>query len=279
MADKQKTTSKKLKEPIELNWWWRIGIYVVAVAIAVLLICVDIHECLVTLFIDEYDKSKNSIVDPRIVTGTFIFAFILSIATWVIRTFDKKKEFYDSLKLRSDAIFAEFTKLALSDKNPAVRAQGVLGLVRLKRKHPDYKSQVDDVTSTTKIELKKVVLRNVDLSGANLRGVDLSEADLREVNLSGADLREVDLCGAVLRKADLTNAKCGIELHESGMILGVNLEMADLRGANLEKAIGLDSASLAGAEYDDDTELPSDVDPDEYEMIKSTKHHVKLRDR
>lgn len=78
-----------------------------------------------------------------------------------------------------------------------------------------------------------IMLKNVDLSGANLGGADLIGANLSGANLSGADLSganlsRADLSGAYLIRADLRLANLSrVDLS------GANLSGADLSGANL----------------------------------------------
>ena len=75
-----------------------------------------------------------------------------------------------------------------------------------------------------------IMLKNVDLSGANLGGADLIGANLSGANLSGADLSganlsRADLSGAYLIRADLRLANLSrVDLS------GANLRGADLRG-------------------------------------------------
>ena len=295
MANKQKEAGVKSKPPIELNWWWRIVIYGGAIVGAFLLIVCGFHKWLVCL-IEWNGMGDWYIVSPNIVVATFLFAFIVSTAAWVIRTFDKRKEFYDSLKLRNDAIFAEFAKLVLSAESSTARAQGVLGLVRLKREHPDYESWVDAVTSTTNLDLRRAMLQNADLSGANLREVDLSGANLSETNLSEVNLRWANLSEYCVNDADQKPANMAWSISDgikrlqrkemanlidliSTDLSGANLSKANISGANLESTVlcgtklrettGLAHATLTKAVYDDTTEFPDNFNPDEHGMKKT----------
>jgi uncharacterized protein YjbI with pentapeptide repeats len=86
-------------------------------------------------------------------------------------------------------------------------------------------------------DLRKAVLREVDLSGADLGGADLREAilvgtDLGGADLSGADLREADLSQVDLGRADLARADLG-----AANLFEANLSGADLGGAVLDRAI------------------------------------------
>lgn len=82
-----------------------------------------------------------------------------------------------------------------------------------------------------------IMLKNVDLSGANLGGADLIGA-----NLSGAYLSRADLSGANLSRADLS----GAYLIRADLRLA-NLSRVDLSGANLSGA-DLSGANLGGAD-------------------------------
>lgn len=87
-----------------------------------------------------------------------------------------------------------------------------------------------------------IMLKNVDLSGANLGGAELLGANLSGANLSGADLSRADLSGAYLIRADLRLANLSrVDLS------GANLSGADLIGAALSGA-DLTEASLNGAD-------------------------------
>ena len=248
---------KELKVPRELNWFERGGIYAGAVVVAFLLIVCGFHKWLACL-INGNGMGDWYIVSPNIVVATFLFAFIVSTAAWVIRTFDKRKEFYDSLIVRADTLFIEFTKLALSAKNSTTRAQGVLGLVQLKREHPGYKDQVDAVTSTTNLDLRRAVLHHVDLSGANLRSADLRGVDLCDANLSDANLKWTDLSESHVRdiqqgpanrtsavSEDINEWESREEAGEDDLI-STNLSRANLSRAHLIEA-SLESANLRGA--------------------------------
>ena len=71
-------------------------------------------------------------------------------------------------------------------------------------------------------DLRRIVLQEAHLIGADLRDADLEGADLRGANLEGADLSGARLVRADLRGATLTNA---------------DLTGTDLRGADLRSAV------------------------------------------
>ena len=261
--------------PRELSWCERGIYYLLAVVVAVILIICGFHAWLAELLIRGNDFFDNRFVHSHIMVGTFLFAFIISIAAWIIRTFDKKKEFYDSLTVRTDTLFIEFSKLALSGKTSSERAQGVVGLVKLKLEHRVYRNQVDRVTSSGinldearlfvarlyKVSLSGASLCKADLSGADLRGACLGEANLRDANmrmanLSQADLREANLGGADLDGANLSSAH----------LYGTNLSGADLSGADLSEAY------LCEAKRNNKTKFPEDfVPPDDMVWIDESE--------
>ena len=78
--------------------------------------------------------------------------------------------------------------------------------------------------------LRKTVLREVHLIGADLRRANLAGADLSGANLEGADLSHANLTGADLQGANLTNAD----------LTGVDLRGADLRTAVVINAFAPD---------------------------------------
>jgi uncharacterized protein YjbI with pentapeptide repeats len=112
--------------------------------------------------------------------------------------------------------------------------------------------------------LARVNLSGLELYGSNLSGADLSRANLSSANaysvnlsnanLSGADLSAAGLQGANLNSANLSGANLG-EAHleclhayqnEDGTF-GCLDGQSDLRGANLQNAVGLNTARLLGA--------------------------------
>jgi uncharacterized protein YjbI with pentapeptide repeats len=106
-----------------------------------------------------------------------------------------------------------------------------------------------------------VDLRRLDLRDANLSGLDLAEVDLTETNLHGAKLFGSKLTKADLHNADLSEAKLGgatlIEANLYGAklikanllavkLIGASIGLADLTGAELISS-NLQNAELIGA--------------------------------
>lgn len=85
-----------------------------------------------------------------------------------------------------------------------------------------------------RIYLKDCDLTGIDLAGADLRGANLSLSRLRGARLSGADLSGSDLEGAVFTDADLT----GADLSGSALS-AARFEGASVEGARFEGAWGL----------------------------------------
>ncbi len=89
-------------------------------------------------------------------------------------------------------------------------------------------------------DLRDIHLRACDLRGANLQGVDL-----RGSNLTRCDLRGANLTGADLRGCDIEGANLG----------GAVLRDCDLRGALLYAVQLEPGADVAGARWDNSTQL------------------------
>jgi len=116
----------------------------------------------------------------------------------------------------------------------------------------------------------RLMLRGIDLAGANLAGCDLHYADLRgadltEASLANANLEaalmpnvrlgDADLRGARLDNAVLTNANLRGANLEGATVEGTSFSWADMRGAKgnraqLEKVADLGGARLANATFD-----------------------------
>jgi hypothetical protein len=116
----------------------------------------------------------------------------------------------------------------------------------------------------------RLMLRGIDLAGANLAGCDLHYADLRGADLTqaclananlakalmpNARLEDADLRGAHLDDAILSNATLRGANLEGASVEGASFAWADMRGAKgnrkqLEKLSDLGGARLAGASFD-----------------------------
>ena len=107
--------------------------------------------------------------------------------------------------------------------------------------------------------LKRCILRNIDLPGAYLYEANLQEADLHNTNLSEANLERVCLDNANLSKVNLYKATLSrANLYEANLCKAnlyktnfkdANISSADLSGANLDEA-NLHNASLCEANLD-----------------------------
>jgi Pentapeptide repeats (8 copies) len=93
-------------------------------------------------------------------------------------------------------------------------------------------------------ELKSQVIRFIGNASLS-RFVPLKRLDLKETNLSYVDLNSADLRMTQLHKANLTGA-----LLNSAHLEDVNLIEADLRGADLQEAKINENTSMTGAKYD-----------------------------
>lgn len=133
-------------------------------------------------------------------------------------------------------------------------------------------------------------LRFVNFTGANLEyaeliGAKLVNANLRKANLQGAklvraSLKNAQLDEAILNKADLTQsnlvrASCKrASLYET-ILYGAKLSNSNLCESDLRKTVlletSLDSVTLRGAYYDEDTKFPALFNPKNKRMISRIK--------
>ena len=101
-----------------------------------------------------------------------------------------------------------------------------------------YKLNRQDKKSIQKTSFEKMLI------GKDLRKVNLKEADLSGAMMIAANLKECDLSGALL--------------------IGVDMRDADIRGANLSKSIFLTQTQINTAKGNQFTKLPSRLDRPSY---------------
>ncbi len=136
-----------------------------------------------------------------------------------------------------------------------------------------------------KLQLRRINLRNADLSGINLQGSDLSYADLRnadlskanlsncyfneanlqEVNLSGANLQGAYFIKAYLIKANLTKANIKEAYLTGSFVTRANFSKADLSGTFLN-GTHLSGANFTKATYDNATRFDKGFEPEKLKM-------------
>jgi hypothetical protein len=83
------------------------------------------------------------------------------------------------------------------------------------------------------IDLKRAILRGIDLEGANLSKADLREANLLRANLNNTDLRDANLSGANLELASLNQSTLANAFLVSSNLGDADLSEADLTGVRL----------------------------------------------
>lgn len=99
-------------------------------------------------------------------------------------------------------------------------------------------------------------LQEANLTYAQLVGVNFGSSNLYLVNLYGADLSSANLSFTNLSGADLS----------STTVANANMLLADLTNADLSDMIGWDQAFWLAATYNNNTVLPSGMDPDFFGM-------------
>src|SRR6266702_8711023 len=109
-------------------------------------------------------------------------------------------------------------------------------------------------------KLRRARLGEVDLSGRTLSGVDLRLVNLNGANFYKINLQRVNLNGAQLRGANLNAAQLSEVDLRGADLTAAALEKAQLRKVDLTAAV-LDGVHLLFANYDKQTQWPSDFDP------------------
>jgi uncharacterized protein YjbI with pentapeptide repeats len=107
------------------------------------------------------------------------------------------------------------------------------------------------LTGNTRIVLRNVDFRRVDLCSSNLPEADLGEINLEGARLEGAMLFKVNLYKAKLKKSNLSRVRLQEANLQQADLTEAVLNEAKLRGANLSKTIlrnaNLSNANLHGA--------------------------------
>jgi hypothetical protein len=110
-------------------------------------------------------------------------------------------------------------------------------------------------------------LYNADLANADLTYADLIDANLTNAGLTYADLVGADLSNANLFYADLILANLSSANLNGADLSNSNLTGAALFGADLFGAIEWQTATWAGAAYNDATIFPNGMNPEKFGMI------------
>lgn len=177
-----------------------------------------------------YNKGPNL---PTVVLAT-IFALILGLGQFFIKTSDDKLRFENDFEQRNEQEFSRAINLLADKGNSFAQSLGLRLLVNIRNQggtSPARKGEIDHITSSS------IVIKDAKLKGADLQNADLRGADLREADLRGADLR-----GAVLT----------MEYRQKVTMGEFNLQQANLNRAK----------------YDSRTKFPGGFDPDVRGMHK-----------
>ncbi|NIZ10640.1 pentapeptide repeat-containing protein [Pseudooceanicola sp. HF7] len=113
-------------------------------------------------------------------------------------------------------------------------------------KRRQHETLEDRRLNLQQVDLRGLILQDLDLGPADLRGAQLQGASLREAELQGADLERAKLQGAVLREAELKGADLWEAQLQGSDLRWARMQGADLTQAQLQGADGWD-AQLQGA--------------------------------
>jgi hypothetical protein len=116
---------------------------------------------------------------------------------------------------------------------PRSEVEAIVDVLRLRNSKYETEEQ--------RLNLEKVNLEGMDLSGANLRRARFLGSDLRKAKLYRTHLEDADFSGSRLCGADLTEARLN-----GTSLLGADLEQAVLIGADLRGAL-IYATNLTGA--------------------------------
>ncbi len=114
----------------------------------------------------------------------------------------------------------------------------------------------------TKVNLKEADLKGAklqfsNLAGALMAGANLERARLQEVNLQGAQLENANVKNCNLMESNLQSANFqNADIQGSQFNEDVMFAQANLKGANLSDASGLNVMQIKSAVVDQDTKLP-----------------------
>ena len=216
-----------------------------------------------------YDKNKGSGLDLSLITVLLGLPTVLFL--WIFRTNDTREQINKTLNNTLTSILTHASDMITSN-DLRRRTMGLIQLAQLKKQTKDFDDQIDAATRGLNLTFES---KNAPPGGiltslifSSLENMDLSGASLSGVNLSGADLSGARLIDADLGGTDLSSTK----------LIGVNLRGANLRGASLRGAILSfkdqidanlnDARDLAGAIYDDSTQLPKGFNPESRGMVE-----------
>jgi uncharacterized protein YjbI with pentapeptide repeats len=165
--------------------------------------------------------------------------------------------------LDSDLRYFRLNRLLLEDAYPREIAKSQGKIIPT-----NFKSTNLSKANLNGANLSKTDFSGSNLSEANLRTTVLSKATLHKVNLIGADLRgarlnRTDFQGAKLSGAIFSNADLPVVIRDGTPILKTSLCGAILLGAE-----GLTFAQVSGAEIDDETMLPPDLEKRKGELLQ-----------
>jgi hypothetical protein len=116
------------------------------------------------------------------------------------------------------------------------------------------------------VNLPRVDLRGVSLPGARLDRAQLPGSNLARAELNRVSLQRADLTAADLREASLEGSQLTSAILAGAYLQGANLRRADMRYADIRRAnladVIIDETVLTGAQADQTTIWPSDLDPE-----------------
>ena len=191
----------------------RILIYLLFLSLAILIVAYFGES--VTSFFQGHNEEleKSTYFSSAIFLA--MFAFVVGIGHWIIKTHEIKRQARDSFTQRNDQQISRAVELISRTGNSAAQCLGLRMLAKL-RNNPNiddsYREEIDLATSDLVIEkarlpvadLSRMKLVNARMERANLKNVNLSETDLHGSVFADANMEGVNFSKARLHKANFT---------------------------------------------------------------------------
>ena len=192
-------------------------------------------------------------VNKAVLISGLLIAILVSLFLWWKAAEEQRLE-HQQLKRRRELIANIFS--APGEIHRRLRDESLIEFLEIERQRRE-----DEVGS------RGESIERVDLKEVYLEGADLHRVDLSDINFLKADLREVNLNRSVLMRSYFKGANLsGAHLYRADLRFAVlplaNLSNANLRQANMRECVGLESANLKGAQYDDNTRWPESMSRD-----------------
>lgn len=126
--------------------------------------------------------------------------------------------------------------------------------MRQKLSLEELKNKLETRTDDAILDLRNVILENMDLSGWDLHRIDFSKSDFLNVKLDDCNLEGIRACNTLFKEISLKNVNLKNAVLCEADFRGCNLSGADICGADMFAAM-LYRADLSGVRSDEKTKF------------------------